>query len=68
MISGPTETGPEVVFVTAAATAPRTVQPAHQARHPVASTRLPGIAQVLLDTRAPHDAITVGMERTDLRR
>ena len=35
---------------------------AHQARHPVTATSLPGIVQVFPDARAPHDAVMLGMQ------
>jgi len=41
--------------------------PAHQARHPVATTALPGVAEVLPDLLAPHDAVLISMEVTNLR-
>jgi hypothetical protein len=39
--------------------------PAHQARHAVAATRLAGKPQIFPHTRASHDAIMVGMQRTN---
>ena len=41
-------------------------RPAHQARDPVAATALPGVAKVLPDPVAPHDAVLVGMELPNL--
>jgi hypothetical protein len=41
--------------------------PTHQPRHAVTATALPGVAEVLPDPLAPHDAVLVSMELTNLR-
>ena len=38
---------------------------AHQTGHPVTSTPLTGVAQILPDSRAPDDAIGISMELTN---
>jgi hypothetical protein len=38
--------------------------PTHQAHHPVEATSLSGIAQVIPDAWASHDAVMVGMQHT----